>query len=76
MDAIVTAVTAIYEFLLSITNFVIELFEDLARVAESLVEVSSQLPAYFSYIFPSEISVLIVSLISFAIIFRLVGRSS
>lgn len=76
MDSIISAVNGIYEFLLSIVDFVGTLLSDLADVVENLLEVSVSIPDYLELFLPTPVVTVLVSMIGIAVIFRVVGRSS
>ena len=73
-DAI-SALNAIYEFLLSIADFIGTLITDLGDVIKNLLDVSVSLPDYFSIFLPPPVVTVIVSMVGVAVIFRVVGRN-
>lgn len=66
-------IKGIAEAVISVVNFIINLFKDLVYMIELLVNVVGNIPSYFSWL-PAELLLIIVALISVVVIYKILGR--
>lgn len=73
MEALVSFFKGIGDFIVTIADFVISLFQDLIYVIGIIGQVVVAIPSYFSWV-PSTYQVLLISLISIVVIYKILGR--
>lgn len=66
-------IKGIADAVISVVNFIVNLFKDLVYMIELLVNVVGNIPSYFSWL-PAELLLIIVSLISVVVIYKILGR--
>ena len=73
LRAIRNAILAILSFFTSIFTFVGSLIKDLATIASLLGKAVVSIPSYLSF-FPAAFTAIVITLISIAVIYKVVGR--
>lgn len=73
MKALIDTLTGIGKAIMSAINFVVSTIQDLVYIVKMLTGVISDMPAYFGWL-PSAIVTLLLSIISIAIIYKVIGR--
>lgn len=66
-------IKGIADAVISVVNFIVNLFKDLVYMIELLVNVVGNIPSYFSWL-PAELLLIIVALISVVVIYKILGR--
>lgn len=73
MKVVLDFFTGIGSLIVSLVNFVISTIMDLWYIVQMLTGLMSNMPAYFGWL-PSAIVTLLLSIISIAIIYKIIGR--
>lgn len=73
MNALIDFIKGIGEAIVSVTDFVMGLFEDLVYMIKLLGQVILNIPYYFSWL-PSEVLALIVLIVSIVVVYKILGR--
>lgn len=70
---IYNAIKSLVNFFDSVIDFVIDFFQDLVYVIDLLAETVTSIPDYLGF-FPTILVTAIISLVSIAVIFKILGR--
>lgn len=73
MGALFDILSSIGNLIMSVVNFVISTIMDLLYIVQMLTGIMSNMPAYFGWL-PSAVVTLLLSIISIAIIYKIIGR--
>lgn len=70
---IYNAIKSLVSFFDSVIDFIIDFFQDLVYVIDLLAETVKSIPEYLGF-FPTILVTAIISLVSIAVIFKILGR--
>lgn len=73
LRAIKNAILFIVSFFTSIFTFVGNLIKDLATIAKLLAKAVASIPTYLNF-FPAAFTAIVITLISIAVIYKILGR--
>lgn len=72
-DQLKDGFTQIFEFFGAIIDFIIDFVADLVNVVKNTAVAVSEIPSYFDWL-PPEVLVIIVSIFSVVVIYKVLGR--
>lgn len=64
----------LYDFITVVGDFLTSLFNDLANLVVMLGETAVEIPDYLNAFLPSTVVTLVISLITIAVVLRVIGR--
>lgn len=73
MDSVIEFFKGIGDFIVSVLDFVVSFFEDLVYVITLLGKFIAQVPSYFSWL-PTELIVILSSILAVVVIYKIMGR--